>query len=134
MTAATAATSNCNLAINPNYIAGGALAGGVAALIATEIAFTGGLIFGAVFFTVFPLITQGLESLGSSEVAKAIRAFASLLVSITAAVSITTLAGFSITFNSGIVLALSMLVASCAMGVCCGVCCIGGLCASFGCF
>jgi hypothetical protein len=127
---APAATNNQTGPFNPLNIAFGGLAGGVGAVIASEIAFTGGMIFGAVYFVVQPLVEMGLGFLGEKEACKTLRVVISMLTAIAAAAGVATLAGFTVTFGSAIVLALSMIVARCALGSLC----IGSLCASFGSF
>ncbi len=134
MAAAAARTSPApfnQLSFDLAKVATGALAGGIAAVTTSELPFVGGLVFGGVFFVVQPLVDLALKNLmGESQIAETARGIIVLLASAVAAMAVTTTAGFTVTLNTGVVLAIAMMVSYCVLGSLY----IGGFCACFGCY
>ncbi len=105
--------------LSPFTIAYGALFCATGTILATDVPFFGGVLFGTVYFTVQPLVEAALGFMGTSEIAKAARVFTSILAAIAAAAALTSLVGYDITFTSGLVLTLASIVASCVMNLLC---------------
>ncbi len=106
---------------NPCNVIVGGLVGGIAGALATEITFAGGMVFGSIYYCVNELLDAGLSFLGQSETAKTVRLVACILASIVISAALTSFIGFEVTFQTGVVLAIAMIITSCVTtAICCG--------------
>ncbi len=106
--------------IQPYLVIGGlvSISGGIAALVATEAPFLGGMLFGAVFYTVSLLVGSCIGccfkfcAMEDSTIALVSRIVFAGLAAIASAIAIASYAGFPITFQAAIGLTLITFVVS----------------------